>query len=216
MIPQVVTYRLVAGTGTTIATTQTVTTLSLGLNGTTIIGPPQRRIIITSTGDDSAIFFRVIGLNQANNTVTELLAGGNATTVATSSLDYVRVISITPSTATGSLATTAATTSVGVSQAGSSLWNYVNQHATPVNIELSVVIVPTIPVTNSTWSIQYTYDDPSNLPAGISFPQPFNHPTLVNTSVSLDGPINDPITAWRLTSISGTGTLRATSIQAGI
>ena len=35
-------------------------------------------------------------------------------------------------------------------------------------------------------------------------------------AVSLDGPINDPISCWRLTTISGTGTVRATAIQAGI
>jgi hypothetical protein len=120
-------------------------------------------------------------------------------------------------------ANTAGTTSVGTQLpasgttgivSGSTLWNIVSWHTTPANIELSNIV--TTAASGVTYSIQYCYDDPNRLPSGVGFPQPFNHPTIVNATTSLDGSINDPITAWRLAIVSGTGTVRATGIQAGI
>jgi hypothetical protein len=127
------------------------------------------------------------------------------------------VISITPSTLTGSIATTAATVSVGLNAGGSSLWNIVNWNAMPSNISFSGIVVTSLGVN---YTIQYTYDDPNNLPSGLpataQFPQPFNLSTIANVSTSMDGVSNDPITAWRLLVNSGTGTLRATGIQGGV
>ena len=211
MLPIVVTYALPAGNATSLSATQAATSLLVGL-ATTVIPGPQRRIVITSAGNDSALLFKIIGLNQANNTISELLAGANAT-FAQSNLDYESIISILPQTLTGSIGTTASTVSVGVNGVGSSLWNIVNWHATPSNIAISGAVVGTTAVN---FSVQYTYDDPNNLPAGIQFPQPFNNPSIVNATSTVDGAINDPVTAVRLLVNSGTGTVCMTIIQAGI
>jgi hypothetical protein len=176
--------------------------------------PLQQRVNVTSGGNDSGIFFHIVGLNQAGFTVQEFLAGSNAT-FAQSNLDYARIISIQPSASSTAqtIGTTAASVSVGPSSTGSCLWQIMNWHATPVNIAVSGVLVG---AAGATWTAQYTYDDPNNLPTGIFVPQPFNHPTLVTQTASLDGAINDPVTGVRMTINAGTGTVRFTVIQSGL
>lgn len=219
MLPVVVTMSFPVGNATTIAQVQGSTSGAFQLNGTLgtsaggDLGLYQQRVTITSGGNDSSIFFRIAGLNLANNPITEVLAGGNATVVQ-SNLDFGVVRSIIPqANLTGGLATTAGTVSAGTNGVGSSLWNIVNWHVSPSNIEVSGVVVGTTAVN---YTVQYTYDDPNNLPSGVQYPQPFNHPTLVGATTSLDGSINDPVTAVRLLINSGTGTIRYTMIQAGI
>jgi hypothetical protein len=222
MQPVVVTLAYPLGNATTIAQSQGSTSGAFQLNGTLgtaaplgagVLGTYQQRVTVTSGGNDSAIFFHIIGLNQAGFTVSEFLAGAS-TTVAQSNLDYRTVISITPSASGTSqtLATTASTVSAGTNQVGDSLWNIVNWYATPSNISYGCQLVTGA----ATFSIQYTYDDPNNLAVGQAFPQPFNHPTIVNATASIDGASNDPLTAWRLQMLGGTGTVRATGIQSGL
>jgi hypothetical protein len=131
-----------------------------------------------------------------------------------SNLDYRTVISIQPSASSvaQSLATTASTVSAGTNGVGSSLWNIVNWHVSPSNIEYGCILRSGA----ATFSIQYTYDDPNNLPPGVAFPQAYNHPTIVNATSTIDGSSNDPMTAWRLLISAGTGTVCAIGIQAGI
>ena len=82
-----------------------------------------------------------------------------------------------------------------------------------MNIQYACIMTGTF---NATFSIQYTYDDPNNLATGVTYPQAFNHPTIVNQTATIDGSSNDPITAWRLLITGGTATVRAIAIQAGI
>jgi hypothetical protein len=219
-LPNVLTYSVATGNATYIVNAAAATNAPLALNHTTLPGfPLQQRVLVTSTGNDSSLFFRILGLNQAGFTVSEFLAGSNAT-YAQSNLDYAAVISIQGSSSSTVLTPSATANSVsvgvstnGVNGVGSTLWNIMNWHATPTNIEVSGVVVGTQGVT---WTAQYCYDDPNNLPSGVPFPQPFNHPTLLNQTATLDGPINDPVTGVRLTINGGTGTVRFTVIQAGI
>ncbi len=219
MQPVVVTYSLPAGSSTSIAASQGSTSGLLQLNGTLgtaalgVLGTVQQRITVTSGGNDSAIYFHIIGLNQAGFTVSEFLAAAS-TALATSNLDYRTIISIQPSASSvaQTLATTASTVSAGTNQTGDSLWNIVNWHTTPSNISYGCVLQSGA----ATFSIQYTYDDPNNLPSGVAFPQPFNHPVIVNAGSTVDGVSNDPITAWRLQITGGTGTVRAIGIQSGL
>lgn len=222
MQPVVVTLSYPLGNATTIAQSQGSTSGALQLNGTLgtgaalgtgVLGVNQQRVTVTSGGNDSAIFFHIVGLNQAGFTVSEFLQGAS-TALATSNLDYRTVISITPSASGTSqtLATTASTVSAGTNQTGDSLWNIVNWYATPSNISYGCVLQSGA----ATFSIQYTYDDPNNLPAGVTFPQPFNHPVIVSAGSTVDGVSNDPITAWRLQITGGTGTVRAVGIQSGL
>jgi hypothetical protein len=217
-LPNVITYNVATGNATTIVNVAPIGSGKFTLNTSIVPNfPLQQRVLVTSAGNDSTIFFHIVGLNQAGFTVQEWLAGSNST-FAQSQLDYAQIVSIQPSTASNAqtLGTTAGTVSVGVSATGgvaSSLWQIMNWHVTPANIAVSGV---TLGPQGATWSVQYTYDDPNNLPNYTTVPQPFNHPTLVSQTGSLDGAINDPVTAVRLTMNGGTGTVRATFIQAGI
>jgi hypothetical protein len=208
-------YNLVAGNATSLVNAVAATSSALTLATTLLPGIWQRRVLITSQGNDSGIYFHIVGANQAGFPIAEYLAGGaNNTSPVQSNLDYLTVVSITPSNSSVAQtnASTAATVSAGVNGVGSCLWNIVNWHVTPVNIQYSCVLATGA----ATFSIQYTYDDPNNLPSGVTYPQPFNHPTIVNATATIDGSSNDPITAWRLYISAGTGSIRATGIQAGI
>jgi hypothetical protein len=225
-LPIVVQYSVSTTSSTTaisLASASTSVTGLFPLNGTYgtssffgsgVIGTTQQRVTITSGGNDTAIYFHIVGLNQAGFTVQEFLLGGNSGSTVQSNLDYRTVISIQPSGSSTqqTLGTTASTVSAGINGVGSTLWFIQNWHATPTNIEVSGVIQSGL----VTWSAQYTYDDPNNLAAGVTFPQPITHPTLNNISSTLDGPINDPVTGVRFLISSGTGTLRGTIIQAGL
>jgi hypothetical protein len=206
-------YNLVAGNATSLINAAAATTSALLLATTLVPGVWQRRVLVTSSGNDSAIYFHIIGTNQAGFGAAEYLGGANATSIQ-SNLDYLTVASVTPSNSSvaQTVASTAATVSVGVNGVGSSLWNIVNWYTTPSNIAYSCVLASGA----ATFSIQYTYDDPNNLPAGVFYPQPFNHPTIVNATASIDGASNDPLTAWRLQILAGTGSVRATGIQSGL
>lgn len=206
-LPIVVTKALAAGLTTSFVNAQnTVAALTALTLVTTVVGTSQRRLLLTTTADETANTFVIVGTNDAGFTITENLVGVNNATVQ-SNLDFKTLTSIKP------LVTTAGTVSFGVNTVGSSLWFIQNWHVTPTNIEISGVLVGVLGVN---YTIQYTYDDPNNLPATVGYPQPFNHPTLASATTSLDGSIDNPITAWRLTINSGTGTVRATGIQAGI
>jgi hypothetical protein len=203
--PIVVQYGLTtAANATNVVNAVGTTGPNINLLSASVVLDTQRRLLFTTAGNESANTFVIVGLNAANMTVSENLTGPNASTTQTS-LDYKTVISIK------ALATTAGTISVGTNGVGSSLWNIMNWNATPVNIECAVVVQSG----SANWTVQYTYDDPNNLPANVSVPTAFNHPTLVATTSPLDGAINDPVTAIRFLINSGTGTIRGTIIQAG-
>jgi hypothetical protein len=167
----------------------------------------QRRIILVSGGNDSGITFTIFGAGDNGVPITETIAGANAGT-ATSNINFKTITNVTH---TGSVA---GTLTIGTNTAGDTPWMAVNWHTDPVNIELAGIVAAGQTVT---WSWQYTYDDPNNLPAGLAFPQPFNHPTLNNqANTTLDGSINDPVAAVRLSVVSGTGLVRGTINEAGL
>jgi hypothetical protein len=165
----------------------------------------QRRVIITSGGNDTGINFTVNGTNSFGVPISDTFAGASGA-AAQSNLDFMTVTSVTH---TGSVA---GTVTVGTNSVGSTHWMGLNWHAQPFNVELSGQVLSG----SANWGWQYTYQDPNNLPAGVTYPQPFNHPTLNNQSGSLDGPMNDPAAAVRLIINSGTGTVLGTIVEAGI
>ncbi len=207
--PVQITYNLAAASSVLLFNSATATfTSSLVLN-TAIVDANQRRVLITSDTNDVATIFTIVGTNQAGFPITETVVGPNASTTQTNQ-DFKTV------TRVGVSATSAGKISLGTDNNGSTLWYITNQNAAPVNIEASGVV--TSPSTTVTWGVQYTYDDPNNLPAGVGTAQPFNHPTLVALAgtTSLDGPINDPVMAVRGIVTLGTGTVRFTFIEAGL
>lgn len=203
-LPIVVQYGLSASVSTGIVNAAAATASALTLL-TTIVDANQRRLLLTMTGNESGNTFVVNGTNRAGFPITDRVTGVNNSTT-NSNLDFLTVSSITPVSAT------IGTTSVGTYGTGSSLWNLMNWNATPVNIEIGTVLQTGA----ATWSVQYTYDDPNNLPPNVSFPTAFNHATIVNQTATIDGAINDPVTAIRLQITGGTGTVRMTIIQSGL
>jgi hypothetical protein len=206
MQPTVVQYGLIASSTTVIVNNYSTATTILPLVSIPVTLDVQRRVNFTFAANESANTFRIVGLNQANMTISETITGSNATQRETL-LDYYKIISITAASNIGGAV------SVGTDSNGGSLWNIVNWHVTPVNIQYACILSGTL---NATFTIQYTYDDPNNLPVGVTAPQAFNHPTITNQTATIDGSSNDPITAWRLLISGGTATIRAIGIQAGI
>jgi hypothetical protein len=213
-LPSVVNLTLPLGNVSFIATTAGVAT-SFTI-GNSSVGTIQQRVAFSCAAAESGsgVAVSIVGLNGNNATVSEVLALGNATTTAISNLDYIKIISLTPvNITTLNLTTTVGSVFAGTVNRGSSLWTILSWHVAPTNIEASGVIASANGVN---WGVQYTYDDPNNLPVGTTIPFVFNHATLNAQTTSLDGSINDPVTAVRFIVNSGTGTLRGTVIQAGI
>jgi hypothetical protein len=184
----------------------------------------QRRVAVTSGGNDSSIVFTLYGTNQYGNPIVDQFNGANAGT-AYSNLDFLTVTNVVH---TGSIATTVEIGTLNTSSApatsqvlGSTPWFGVNWHIRPFEVSMSGQVLSG----NATWGWQYTYDDPNNISVanpqgGVTYPQVFNHPTLNQQSGTLDGQINDPVAAIRLVifynSAGYTGTVRGTWLEAGI
>lgn len=166
----------------------------------------QRRVIITSGSNDTGINFTVNGAGDNGVAISDTFAGASGGAAA-SSRDFKTITSITH---TGSVA---GTLTVGTNGVGSTPWVGLNWHAQPFNVELAAIVLAGSTVN---YTYEYTYDDPNNLPSGVSNPYTFTHPTLVALAASADGQMNDPVNAVRLTVNSGTGLVRGTVLQAGI
>lgn len=94
---------------------------------------------------------------------------------------------------------------------GSSDLCVMNLHTSPFNVGIGCDITAGSP----TYSIQHTFDDvfaPDFNPATATW---YDHPTLNALSSNADGNYAFPVTAIKLI-VSGTGTVQATVIQAGI
>lgn len=203
-------------TATTATLSQPIGGAGVG-NGDTIVFAgtatldTQRRLIITSGGNDSGINFTVNGTNDAGAPISDTFAGANVG-AAQSNLDFKTVTSVTH---TGSVA---GTVTVGTNGVGSTPWLGLNWHAQPFNVELSGQVGAGVTVN---YGYQYTYDDPNSISAGqvaagVTYPRPIDHATLKNLVVSADGALNDPVAAVRLIVNSGTGLVTGVVMEAGI
>ena len=65
------------------------------------------------------------------------------------------------------------------------------------------------------YTVQYTYDDPNNLPPGVTTPLSFNT-ILANQAATADSTLSTPFMATRVLINSGTGVIRVRAVQAGI
>lgn len=216
MLPNIFTQSLAASSATNIAVSQSPAGGAITLNGSTVSGGvatlnSQRRVLITSGGNDTGINFTVNGTNGAGFPISDTFAGGNPTAV--SNLDFKTVTSVTH---TGSVASTI---TIGTNGTGSSLWQIVNWNAYPPNISVAVQLVSGA----VTYTVEHTYDDPNILPgtgglnaAGFAYPIAWPDGTLNGAASSGETQINTSITAWRVTITSGTGTLAIRGMQDGI
>lgn len=164
----------------------------------------QRRVIITSAGNDSGRTFTVYGTNQTGNQISESIAGANVGAAATLS-GFLTVTRISVDAAT------AAAVTAGTNGVGSTPWQTMNWHIAPFQVTVAVIVSGTV-----NYTVEYTYDDPNNLPAGITQPGIFSPTAMTAQTTTLDGSLVGPVAAVRLTINSGAGSVRFITLQSDI
>lgn len=209
MIPQSTTKTLTAANATAVAAAQVVGAgANFTINGVSASGgvatfDTQRRVLVTSVGNDSAVNFTIRGSNDSGASIIETLAGGSASAVYTN-LDFKKVTQVMASAAT-------TTASVGTNGVGSTPWQSINMNVSPSNVGIGAVTSGTV-----NYTVQYTYEDPNNLPSGSTYPVPFGISALTLQTTNVDGSLSTPAWGIRAQINSGTGSLRLDWIQAGI
>jgi hypothetical protein len=214
--PIIFTRVLAASNATAIAASQSPgsggITISNVTSGVTL--DAQRRVIITSGGNDTGVNFTVIGTNQVGASISDTFAGTNGTaTPAQSNLDFLTVTGITHS---GSVASTL---TAGTNGVGSSLWQIINWNVTPTDLAISVELRSGA----ANFTVEHTYDDPNILPgtgglnaSGLAYALPWPDVTINGLSATVESSSQNPILAFRLTTNSGTGTLVCRAMQSGL
>lgn len=151
---------LAAGSANAIALSQTPTTGALTLNGALASGgvatmDKPRRVLITTTADETARTFTITGTNVSGNSISEVLAGVNNTTTY-SVLDYATVTSITISgNAAGAL-------TVGTNGIASSAWVRFDGWAN-AQVAMQFNVTGTV-----NYTLQGTLDDPNSPSSPVS------------------------------------------------
>lgn len=208
MQPQIVSVGpLSTATADEIAAAQTLAAPgNLTLTATPYVLDAPRRVIITSVGNDSGATFAIVGTTFGGASVTEYVPGANAG-IASSTIDFATVISISVDTATAN------DVEVGTNEVAGSSWVRMDSWASAQSV-VQVNVTGTV-----NYSVQTTMDDPND---------PSN-PTdildvvwldaldanLVSESTSKSGYFNQTPTFVRVLVNSGTGSVKATIAQFG-
>lgn len=219
MRPVVLIKSLVAAVANNIAQAQALAAAgNLVLNGATVAGgiatlDSQRRVLLTSGGNDSALTFTVYGAGDNGAAITEAVAGANAGTAVTLQ-DFRTVTRVSSS---GAVATTIA---VGTNGVGSTPWMVPSNSTDYPSIGIQADILSGA----ATFSIETTGVDPK-APISIyqqgystTLPVPVPYPVagLTGLVAGAQGNISAPVAGWRLTITAGTGQVQAVGIQAGL
>lgn len=166
----------------------------------------QRQVLFTFAADETGHNFTIYGTNLSGTSISETVAG--TATTAVSALDYKTVTRVAISAAaTGAI-------KVGTNGVGHSPWKLVNYHVSPVNLGIACIVSGTV-----NYTFQYTFDpDPCGIFTNTaSTPvNTFNLTALASKATTLDSSITAPITAWRVQINSGTGSVTAEVVEAGI
>lgn len=164
----------------------------------------QRRVLITSSGNDSIRTFVVTGTNWAGDIISESITGPNASSVYTD-LDFKTVTKVTISgNAVGNI-------TVGTNGIGGSPWVRFDDFA-PSNISIQCNVSGTV-----NYTVQSTLDDPNDpfvpvAPADITW---INSSDLAVVSANSSQQSNFLFTPKyaKVLINSGTGTMTATFLQ---
>lgn len=219
----VLTKQLTAASANTIAVSQTLGGAgNLTINGASASGgvatlDTQRRVIITSAGNDSGIIWTVIGTDDNGNAIKDSFAGGNIA-AAQSNLNFKTVTQVSSSGAA------AAAVTVGTNTVGSTPWKLLADTIATPNMSFDVAVVATV-----NYSVEYTEQDillpiPSPLAptSAIALGSVTPNPTataftgLSGLAVAAQANANFLFRGWRLTINSGTGSATCTGRQAGL
>lgn len=211
MLPKIVNKTLAAASSNNISLSQSLAGAgNLVINGSAASGgvatlDKQRRVIITSAGNDSGITWTVTGTDTTGNSVVDTFTGGNVA-AAQSNRDFKTVTQITGSGATAS------TVTAGTNGVGSSPWTMLSTQASPANTSVAVVVSGAA----VNYTVEYTYDPYWNMPSTTPLATPFPLQTLSGQTVNGEGTLPWPVAGVRLTVNSGTGTAQMTVVEAGI
>jgi hypothetical protein len=189
--------------GTTMTLTASPVIIDTAATANTATG---RRVLLTSASGSETMEVTITGTNQAGYTISETITFSGSSTTLVSNLDYVTVSSLLP-----------VTSSVGNVEAGTNgvgaspwvTWNW--QNSAPMNVGFAVELVSG----SVNYTVQYSYDDPNNLPPGVTTPLAFTSALGAQTATA-DGTLTTPFIASRVLINSGTGALRCRFVQAGI
>lgn len=223
--PSTVSIALVAAISNGIAQSQAPTAAgTLTLNGSLVsngiaVMDTARRILISSTGADSAVVFTLFGRDRFGNFQSEQIKGVANGASQYSLGDYLVIISITNSAAT------AGNITVGTNGVGSSVW--VVDDFLSKSWGLSGGITGP---TGTTYTLEHTYNDPNSF-VGQSIPgaQQYSmtpggavppHVYTYNGIVVASGDNQFVYSSWlifahRITINSGTGLVTMDSIHSG-
>jgi hypothetical protein len=215
----VITKQLVAAAAGAVCAAQGLAAAgNLVLNGTLVANgvatfDSQRRVSITSAGNDSGISFTVYGAGQNGQAISETVVGGNAVEVDTLQ-DFLTVTRVASS---GAVATTV---QVGSAATGSTPWIIPNPHITPTEIAAGLELISGA----ATASVEVTDDSPlAQMPiytAGYAMTPPIPRaeawPGLNGQNNDAQAVINRTVAAIRLTITAGQGMFGLTLRQAGI
>jgi hypothetical protein len=219
MFPTSITKTLAAASANNISVSQSLGAAgNLTITGTAAAGgvatlDTQRRVIITSAGNDSGLTWTVTGTDETNNVVVDSFAGATAGNAVQSNRDFLTVTKIAGSAAT------AGNVTAGTNGVGSCPWHSISTMKTPDNVSVAV----TVSGAAVNYTVEYTYDNywtpgAGNTPPAL--PTVFPVQTLVGQVANGEGAPGtgggQPVTGVRLTINSGTGTARLTILEAGL
>lgn len=177
---------------------------ALASGGVATVAPAgqEASVAVYSAGDNTGVLFTAEGTNASGNPISSSTLGANADRNSFP-INYRTVTRVYTDAAT-----------VGDVEVGS-VANYsapasFNYHAQPVNITLQADVVGT-----ANFTLQVTAQELNTWPAPDSVLW-LPHADFTSKSADIVGLINYPIAYARLLLNSGTGTVNATALQAGI
>jgi hypothetical protein len=210
------TKTLAAASATAVALSQTpLAAGNLTINGVSASGgvatfASQRRVLFTFAASEVGRVFTVYGTNESGSSIIEAVAGAASTAVTL--LDFKTVTRIAVDGATAGALT------VGTNGVGATPWISFDFEKHPVPFSLAVTVTGTV-----NYTVQYTYDDLNSWQPYIRNPNDaspilttWNDPVLVAATASGETTFDNPITGWRIQINSGTGSIAAVGIQAGL
>jgi hypothetical protein len=228
MLPLVVTFSLTAASATNIVALNTpsgagaLTLVSptniitqyprADGNGQTVTVPTitldtARRVLVTFGNEASNRTVRITGGDRYGNPIVETLTivSGAGSTIATQQ-DFLTITEVRV------FAAFTTTMSVGTNTTGSTPWYFTQSLITPVNYQFIFAVTGTV-----TGQVDVTLMNPNlPLPSGLLVPDFYNPSGFTSITANANGSISTPFTAYRLTITTGTGSIRMSTVQAGL
>jgi hypothetical protein len=163
-----------------------------------------RRIIFTSSGNDTGLTFRISGTNVSGNPISETVTGLSAAAASTV-LDYLGIVTVQ------SLGASAGTVAIGTNGVAGSNWVRLDEWAPP-----SALIQADVGGTVN-FTVQSTLDDPNDPtnpvpPASVNWLNTTDA-TAITATVTLQTSYTNAPRYVRLLLNSGSGSITATVVQ---